>query len=365
MKPETKQFNFNLPEDLKNYLNYRSSSENSSISQYLIDLINGDKKANPIDPTKINLKKLDAASLSNVVDIILSTPWLIVCLNESSHDIFHEKHQRTKNKYSVVFDILKKVDFNPSTDTIICHPSFKDAIVGFIAPSYSVITLDKEQLRSRVVIVSSKSVETHSFVREDATEFIDEQMLQEFTILSFDKKQPEFQIVEQTLNNGTHRYYAKNTEEPDKKFVFRADKKYFDVLNEVIYEVKMHQRFGDMIKNESLRDKVKKFDTYETSMIPPSVRNKAVETRVRHDNRPVSPEYIIPVMEFATSYPLYEAEQVESLFDPGVQAETTYRMDDEKIKQISDRHVLRGKATSRIEGLFSNVIFENALKDLE
>ena len=102
MKKDKKVFNFNLPNELKDYLVARTNAKNTTVTQYIIDLIVKDKEAEMMVNYKTtyfipsNLKEEFCIKFGDKLkDGSLSGDKIDEFLHEKYQDEFlHEKYQK-------------------------------------------------------------------------------------------------------------------------------------------------------------------------------------------------------------------------------------------------------------------------------
>jgi hypothetical protein len=319
MKQETKQFNFNLPEELKNYLGYMSSMEYSSISQYLIDLVNKDKQQKGLSISDIDYNSIFFSSSSEttkyVVMSLLKSDKRIemraVEISDQSHayrDLFSEllRHHRTN-----------RLEFEVNDIKIICHPVFKDHMKLTSKPPY---TFECDELLSNIIVVYGSTPVVYAFVR-GSSPYYNAQALAAYSDSKMDKTLDKYRIIQKVLADGTSQFYTKVLVDKHMESVYNwQNLDRFDTIGAARFAIEQHhtasmkeKRFGPALRGD-MASAFAFMLSYKSVVLFEPIKPK------RKPKTPIRPEFCVEVTEFFSNASFYDEELavIESLFAPEV-----------------------------------------------
>lgn len=350
---EVKQFNFNLPEDLKEYLAYGSSKTETTISQYLINLIKADMKINGIDLTTFNWMEAQGPELEYAINSIVRNPTSkheFFVSDTLNHKIYKEFFERLKERT----DSVKQIVNTETYQCVICHPVFQKILETFFFNSkMKIVTSSNPSLLSNVIFVLNKNNSAtswkggflvYSLKKTDHLKkkmpdeygeyFYNQKLINDYMIsddfVGYISKSGKYKIIEKTLTNGI-KVFTVEIADPKKGFL-NKNIHYFTfesalaVINDYKRTDALRERFSHVLDG-SLKDLFDRCINYESTY---NGNFAPMKVKMRRNMSRVDPKYIIELDEFTDMQKsnMDMLNQIESLFDFDKVQATTGVMDE-------------------------------------
>mgnify|MGYP001009892864 CR=1 FL=1 len=189
LKPTTSPFNFNLPDTLRDYLEYRCSTTFSNMTKYLIDIINNDMDNLPINGGELPLADLcekDPEMAAKVIRFTVAQFDRLGCIetvavnrNPSPYVSVGKdgrvKHDVYNDPYGDLAKAIKSMANNNESgaefDSVICHPDLEQFIRECIKDtpwqSAKIITVTEDILRYNIIFLKKYRMEVFALKKSD------------------------------------------------------------------------------------------------------------------------------------------------------------------------------------------------------
>lgn len=190
LKPTTSPFNFNLPDPLRDYLEYRCSTTFSNMTKYLIDMIQSDMDNLPITGKETPLADLcdkDPELAAKVIRFTIAQFDRLGCIETVAvhkntspvarvHKDGHIKYEPYNDPYgdlaNAIRNMAKNNEAGAEFDSVVCHPDLekfvRECIKGTPWEAARIIRMKEDILRYNIIFLKKYRTEIFALKKSDA-----------------------------------------------------------------------------------------------------------------------------------------------------------------------------------------------------
>lgn len=242
MKLTIRPFNFNLPDHLRDYLEFKAATTFSNMTKYLIDMISTDMDMESVGGRAMNLAQVcqsDPELGKKAMRFILALQQIKgrnkkIMVRENVHSgpggaVFNYYDRA----YVDLSAAIRKEYERSRSNCVICHPAMK-SFVNSVIPEVESIVLDMDAMRYHVVMLKDKNVSILTMMKDNcllATRpdehdeyFFDQKLLKGFSGAAEEENKQEASVQKDTrikeLNksDGTTEFLVEKYTKPDGSF---------------------------------------------------------------------------------------------------------------------------------------------------
>jgi len=238
LKPSTSPFNFNLPDILRDYLEFRCSTTSSNMTKYLIDIIQNDMDNLPVTGKETPLSELcktDPELAEKAIRFTIGQFERLGCLETTVVDENKSKLVTVNKEGRMRFDLYNDPygDLSKSIrsmamegehgitfDSVICHPDLQEfvrmTVKGTPWEAVEVITMPIDILRYNIMFMKNYRTEIFGLKKSDelmkkkedehGEYFYDDKSLKEWMLSKNEKEEKvvekKYRVVECISKSG-------------------------------------------------------------------------------------------------------------------------------------------------------------------